>query len=183
MTGEIHTINLTKSLNYSRIGQTLTITHGSNAMQLSTAARYALRAMVDLAQHADQGAVQRVDIARRQALSEAYLAQLLLKLRRAGLVDSVRGPGGGYVLAQDPAQIRAADVLRGVEETLAPVYCVNENREQACHRADGCPTQWLWERLGQAVNEVLEGVTLAELCAQAQGIASGQDVTVQKGMT
>ena len=83
-------------------------------MQLSTAARYALRAVVDLAQHREQGAVQRVDIARRQALSEDYLAQLLLKLKRAGLVESVRGPGGGYVLARDPAQLRAADVLRDV---------------------------------------------------------------------
>lgn len=134
-------------------------------MQLSTAARYALRAVVDLAQHGDQGAVQRVDIARRQALSEDYLAQLLLKLKRAGLVGSVRGPGGGYVLARDPTQIRAADVLRGVEETLSPVYCVNEDSQEICDRAPTCPTQRLWERLGEAIDEVLEGVTVAELAA------------------
>jgi len=138
-------------------------------MQLSTAARYALRAVVDLAQHRDQGAVQRVDIARRQALSEDYLAQLLLKLKRAGVVESLRGPGGGYVLARDPAQIRAADVLRGVEETLAPVYCVDEDGKGACDRAPCCPTQRLWRRLGQAIDEVLEGVTIAELAAPQPG--------------
>jgi Rrf2 family protein len=141
-------------------------------MRLTTAGRYALRAMVDLAQHTQEGAVQRADIARRQALSEDYLAQLLLKLKRAGLVDSVRGPGGGYVLAREPAQIRAADVLRGVEETLAPVACVGEWDEGACDRARICPTQRLWRRLGQAIDKVLEGVTLAELAE------TGEDDTI-----
>jgi Rrf2 family protein len=121
--------------------------------------------------------VQRVDIARRQALSEDYLAQLLLKLKRAGLVQSVRGPGGGYMLARDPAQIRAADVLRGVEEKLAPVYCVNEDSQEICERAPTCPTQQLWERLGQAIDEVLENVTVAELAVPNPG------KTEQRGIT
>jgi Rrf2 family protein len=133
-------------------------------MRLSTVGRYALRAMVDLASHADQGPVLCQAIAERQEVSEQYLAQLLGKLRRAGLIDSVRGPGGGYLLAKEPAQISASDVLRAVDEILEPVYCVDDDAESACHRADGCPTHRLWMRLGSAIAEVLGSVTLAELC-------------------
>ena len=133
-------------------------------MRLSTVGRYALRAMVDLASH-DQGVpIQRQDIAARQEVSEPYLAQLLAKLRRAGLVESVRGPHGGYTLVRDAAQISAGDVLRAVKETLEPVACLDGDPEGRCPRADGCPTYWLWARLGDEINAVLDGVTLAELC-------------------
>ena len=120
--------------------------------------------MVDLALHAEQGPVVCKEIAERQEVSDRYLSRLFLKLRRAGLVDSVRGPGGGYLLARDPAQIRAEEVLCAVDEILDPVFCVDRGREPACDRADGCPTHWLWARLGQAIHDVLDSVTLAELC-------------------
>ena len=133
-------------------------------MRLSTVGRYALRAMVDLAMHQDRGPVLRQEIAERQEVSNDYLAQLFIKLRRAGLVKSVRGPGGGYMLARDPAKVSAGDVLRAVEETLEPVYCVGDGQGAACHRVDGCPTHWLWMRLGEAIHQVLDSVPLAELC-------------------
>ena len=90
----------------------------------------------------------------------------MLKLRRAGLVESVRGPGGGYVLAHGADQITAGDVLRAVDETLTPVYCVTEG-EDPCPRTDGCPTHWLWSRLDVAIRQTLDTVTLAELCEHA----------------
>jgi len=137
-------------------------------MRLSTVGRYALRAMVDLALHADGDPVQRKDIAERQQVSDQYLAQLFGKLRRAHLVESVRGPGGGYVLARDAAEISAGDVLRAVEESLDPVFCVDEGKELACHLVDGCSTHWLWARLGKAINDVLDAVSLAELRDRVQ---------------
>jgi Rrf2 family iron-sulfur cluster assembly transcriptional regulator len=132
-------------------------------MRLSTVGRYALRAMVDLAQHTDQGPALCREIAERQEVSDQYLSQLFLKLRKAGLVESIRGPGGGYVLTRDPGQISARDVLQAVEENLDPVFCVEEGQEPSCHRVDGCPTHQLWAQLGRAIHEVLDSVTLAEL--------------------
>jgi len=135
-------------------------------MRLSTLGRYALRAMVDLAQHEGQGPVLRQDIADRQEISSNYLAQLFAKLGRAGLVKSIFGPGGGYVLARSAAEISAGEVLRAVEESLSPVYCVDCEQEDMCHRAEGCPTRPLWVRLGKQLSQTLDAITLAELCKQ-----------------
>jgi Rrf2 family protein len=137
-------------------------------MRLSTVGRYALRAMVDLACQGGGEPVPRHEIAARQEVSERYLAQLFLKLRYAGLVESVRGPGGGYLLARPPEEITAGDVLRAVEETLAPVFCVGDEEDAVCDRADGCPTHWLWQRLGETIRQTLDSVTLAELCIRAR---------------
>jgi Rrf2 family protein len=120
--------------------------------------------MVDLALYNEEGPAPCSEIARRQEVSDQYLSQLFLKLKRANLVQSIRGPGGGYVLARNADEISAGDVLRAVEETLEPVYCVDESSQASCHRVDGCPTHWLWAKLGRAINEVLDSVTLAELC-------------------
>ena len=137
-------------------------------MRLSTVGRYALRAMVDLALNANQGPIQRLDIAERQQVSDQYLAQLLSKLARAGLVESSRGPHGGYTLAHDASQISAAAVLRAVDETLEPVYCVEDDPQVSCPRIDGCPTHWLWAKLGEAIIDVLDSVTLDELRQHAK---------------
>ncbi|MFL7808505.1 MAG: RrF2 family transcriptional regulator [Anaerolineae bacterium] len=137
-------------------------------MRLSTVGRYALRAMVDLACFGTDGPVPRYEVAARQEVSEQYLAQLFLKLKHAGLVDSVRGPGGGYLLARGAGTITAGEVLRAVEETLAPVFCVGDEEDMSCPRADGCPTHWLWERLGETIRQTLDSVTLSELCAHAR---------------
>jgi Rrf2 family protein len=122
--------------------------------------------MVDLARHQDQGPVLRRDIAERQELSSNYLAQLFAKLGRAGLVKSIYGPGGGYVLAQSATEISAGDVLRAVHESLTPVYCVDCDEEEMCHRAENCPTRPVWRRLGDQVTQTLDSITLAELCQE-----------------
>lgn len=141
-------------------------------MRLSTLGRYALRAMVDLALHQEDGPVQRKDIVARQEISTHYLAHLFVKLREAGLIESVKGPGGGYVLARSAADISAGDVLRAVEEILEPVFCVEANPEAICPRMDACVTRLLWAQLGQHIIELLDSVTLAELCEQSRFLAA-----------
>jgi len=137
-------------------------------MRLSTKGRYALRSMVDLALHVDQSPVTREEIAARQEISADYLAHLFSKLVRAGLVTSVKGPGGGYVLARSPATITAGDIVRAVDESLAPVFCVNGTSQETCHRMDDCVTRLLWRRLGERISEVLDAVALEDLREQAR---------------
>jgi len=136
-------------------------------MRLSTRGRYALRAMIDLALHAD-GPVSRSDIAERQEISAHYIEQLFVKLRRARLIDSVKGPGGGYTLAQSADQIRAGDIIRTVEGPIALVRCVAPQQEAGCHRAESCITHLLWKKLSDKVAGVLDSVTLKDLCDQAR---------------
>ena len=123
--------------------------------------------MVDLALHSEDGPVLCKEIAARQEVSNQYLSQLLRKLGRAKLVGSVRGPGGGYVLTRPAGEISAGDVLRAVEETLEPVFCVDDGSEASCPRVDGCPTHWLWAKVGDAISTVVDSVTLADLCQQS----------------
>ena len=139
-------------------------------MRLSTRGRYALRAMIDLALRAGQGPVLRRDIAERQEVSAHYIEQLFVKLRRARLIESVRGPGGGYVLAKAADQIRAGDVIRVVEGPIALVHCVDPEQELACDRVDSCVTHLLWKELSEKVEEVLDSVTLADLSEQARDL-------------
>lgn len=136
-------------------------------MRLSTGGRYALRAMVDLALHADRGPVSRSDITERQGISVHYIEQLFVKLRRAGLIKSVRGPGGGYILARNAEDIRAGDVIRAVEGPIALVYCVEPQNRPPCHRMPRCVTHLLWKRLSKEIAEILDSVTLKDLCEQA----------------
>jgi len=148
-------------------------------MRLSTKGRYAVRAVVDLALHVNQGPVTREEIAVREEISADYLARLFAKLVKAGLISSVKGPGGGYFLAQSAPSITAGDIIRAVEEPLAPVYCVNAKAAKTCHRVDGCVTHLLWERLGDRIRELLDSVTLEDLCEQAQQIQSQRNANLE----
>jgi len=148
-------------------------------MRLSTQGRYAVRAMVDVALHAGEGSVPRADIARRQGISAAYIAQLFRKLERAGLVQGVKGPAGGYRLTRPPAQITVGDIVRAAEGLIALVHCVVPGGEARCRRAERCVTRRLWQQVSAAIADVLDGVTLQDLCNQAQEMtacrgASGQ---------
>lgn len=136
-------------------------------IRISTRGRYALRAMVDLAVHADEGPVLRRDIATRQEISADYAAQLFRQLRKAGLVEGVMGPGGGYRLADDPARISAGDVVQAVEGPMAVVDCILPDDEPSCHRIDRCVTHLLWRRLSKTMAEFLDSVSLQDLCDEA----------------
>src|SRR6266566_3972330 len=129
-------------------------------MKLTTKGRYAVTAMLDLALHFDKGAVTLADIARRQGISLSYLEQLFAKLRRSGLVDSVRGPGGGYNLAMPPSQISVAEIIVAINENIDATRCGGERN---CQEDGPCLTHQLWEDLSQRIYQFLNEITLADL--------------------
>ncbi|MGD1996283.1 MAG: Rrf2 family transcriptional regulator [Anaerolineae bacterium] len=140
-------------------------------MQMSTRGRYALRAMVDLAMHSEEGPVARRDIAERQSISADYVAQLFRQLREAGLVEGIKGRGGGYVLTRDAAAIRVGDVVRAAEGPIAPVPCAIPSKEAPCSRVDGCVAHMLWKQLSRTMAEFLDSITLEDLCERARQLA------------
>ncbi len=150
-------------------------------MKLTTKGRYAVTAMLDLALRYDKGAVTLADIARRQGISLSYLEQLFAKLRRSGLVDSVRGPGGGYNLALHPSKISVAEIVVAINENIDATRCAGEKN---CHGDDTCLTHQLWEDLSKQIYEFLNGISLADLVARphVQEVASRQEGRVQAAM-
>ena len=132
-------------------------------MRLSTKGRYAVMAMADLAGHeAGARAVPLADIARRQEISLSYLEQLFAKLRRKGLVRSVRGPGGGYRLGSPADELRVADIILAVDEPLRATRCVPGMK--GCMTASiRCVTHDLWEELGQQIHVFLSSISLADV--------------------
>ena len=129
-------------------------------MRLTTKGRFAVTAMLDLALHGAEGPVTLAGISERQKISLSYLEQLFGKLRRRKLVESVRGPGGGYHLARDLQHITVADIVRAVEEPLDSTQC---GGRENCHDNHRCMTHELWEELNNTVYGFLAGVTLAQL--------------------
>lgn len=132
-------------------------------MKLSTKGRYAVMAMVDLARHGDERPVSLSDIAARQEISLSYLEQLFAKLRRSGLVRSVRGPGGGYRLVRGREGTRISDIILAVDEPIRATRC-RPGSGAGC-RADKarCLTHDLWEALGQEIHAFLSAVTVADV--------------------
>ncbi|ADL12268.1 RrF2 family transcriptional regulator [Acetohalobium arabaticum] len=137
-------------------------------MKLSTKGRYGVRAMVDLALHYDdQGATPLNSIAERQNISEHYLEQLIATLRKAGLVNSVRGAYGGYLLARKPAEITVKDIIQELEGPIAPSECVAKESESSCENIESCITRLIWKKLRNSINEVLNSITLEDLRQEA----------------
>ena len=147
-------------------------------MKLTTKGRYAVTAMLDLALRYDKGAVTLADIAKRQGISLSYLEQLFAKLRRSGLVDSVRGPGGGYTLAMEPNKISVAEIIVSINENIDATRCGGEKN---CHGDETCLTHQLWEDLSIRIHEFLSGITLGELVTKphVQEVASRQEGRMQ----
>jgi len=137
-------------------------------MKLSTRGRYGLMMMLDLAQHMGAEPVSLRAVAERQMLSESYLEQLVPPLRDAGLLRSVRGKQGGYVLGRSPAEITVGDIVRALEGPIAPVDCVNDQVEVDCPHYPDCPTRSVWLRLRDSITQVLDSINLADLMADAQ---------------
>lgn len=129
-------------------------------MRLTTKGRFAVTAMLDLALHSTKGPVALAGISARQRISLSYLEQLFGKLRRRSLVESVRGPGGGYHLARDAALITVADIINAVEESIDSTQCGGKENCQDNHR---CMTHDLWEELNVTVLRFLTRVSLAQL--------------------
>ncbi len=135
-------------------------------MRLSTKAQYAVRAMVSLNIHSDGAPIALRDIAAWENISLTYLEQLFVKLRRGQIVKSVRGPGGGYLLARAADQIRVDQIIDSVEESLMPVSCMDEERGCACN--DQCITHSVWHGLGERIRSFLGSITLADLTTEAR---------------
>ena len=127
-------------------------------MVISSKGRYALRVMVDLAEHGGDGYVSMRDVARRQEISDKYAGQIMTLLSRAGLVDGVTGKGGGYRLTRRPEEYPLGEILRLTEGSLAPVACLEEGAHP-CGRASRCRTLPVWNRLGQLIGDYLDSVT------------------------
>lgn len=131
-------------------------------MKISTKGRYALRLMLDLAIYNTGQPVSIKDIARRQQISEKYLEQIISVLNKAGYVRSIRGAQGGYLLKKEPKEYTVGMILRLTEGDLAPVSCVGEESSE-CDRRDSCVTVRIWEQINDAVNNVVDNITLADL--------------------
>ncbi|MBF0165670.1 MAG: Rrf2 family transcriptional regulator [Magnetococcales bacterium] len=131
-------------------------------MKLTTKGRYAVTAMLDLCCQESHTPVALIDISKRQDISLSYLEQLFAKLRRRGLVRSVRGPGGGYLLVAPPSTISVADIIRAVDEPIKATSC-DENDPEGCRKSTRCITHHLWERVGTHINSYLESIHLGTL--------------------
>ncbi|CDD65125.1 iron-sulfur cluster assembly transcription factor IscR [Firmicutes bacterium CAG:882] len=131
-------------------------------MKISTKGRYAIRLMLDLALDTSGKPVSLNDIASRQQISEKYLEQIISVLNKAGYVKSIRGPQGGYQLVKKPEEYTVGMILRTTEGDLAPVSCVGSGAVE-CDRADGCVTVRIWQKINDAVDNVVDNITLEDL--------------------
>ncbi len=130
-------------------------------MRLTSKGRYAVSAMVDLNKNGQEKPVTLAAISERQFISLSYLEQLFRRLREAGLVRSVRGPGGGYQLARPADEITVAEVIRAVNEPVRTTMC--ENGVRGCHRGNRCDTHQLWEAMGEHIQRFLDAVTIDQV--------------------
>jgi Rrf2 family iron-sulfur cluster assembly transcriptional regulator len=133
-------------------------------MRLSTKGRYAVMAMVDLAKHSGGEPVSLAEIAERQEISLSYLEQLFAKLRKGGLVNSVRGPGGGYLLAFATSETRISDIILAVDEPIRATRCTPGAPVGCRGNKSRCLTHDLWEELGNQIHLYLSSVSLADVC-------------------
>lgn len=140
-------------------------------MKISTKGRYALRLMLDLALNNTGECITIKSIAARQEISEKYLEQIITALSRAGFVKSTRGAQGGYRLAKDPKEYTVGMILRAIEGSLAPVACLDDAHNE-CPRASTCATLTLWEQLNDAINSVVDHVTLADLVERQSDLSN-----------
>ena len=131
-------------------------------MMISTRGRYALRVMIDLAEHSNGGYIPMKDVAARQEISLKYLERILPVLTKNELVEGIQGKGGGYRLTREPAAYPVGEILRLTEGDLAPVACL-ENGSTPCGRSIECRTIEMWSRLNQLINDFFDGITLADL--------------------
>ena len=135
-------------------------------MNISTKGRYGLRAILDIAMYGGSKPVTLSAIAERQHLSEGYLEQLMLPLKKAGLITSTRGAQGGYLLSRPASEITAGEVFRALEGPLAVVSCIGETGDEDCERRDACGSAFIWNEVQQAISSVLEMYSVADLAAK-----------------
>ncbi|WP_132250376.1 RrF2 family transcriptional regulator [Natranaerovirga pectinivora] len=132
-------------------------------MKMSTKGRYGLRAMLDLAINSKDGNIPISSISERQSISENYLEQIIAKLKKAGLVTSTRGAQGGYALSKPSDDITVGDILRALEGDLTPVDCSILKEELQCDCEDNCVSKYVWKKISDSINNVVNDITLKDL--------------------
>ena len=138
-------------------------------MRLSTKSRYGVRAIFDIAYHSEGLETQVKDISRRQKISPRYIEQIFQKLKKAGIIDSKRGPTGGYFLVKRPDEITVGEIIRVTEGGIDPVLCLDpDDPRQPCGRSKECVTRLVWNEAGNRLKEYFDSVTIRDLCEKAQ---------------
>ncbi|RKD34621.1 RrF2 family transcriptional regulator [Thermohalobacter berrensis] len=141
-------------------------------MKLSTKGRYGLRAMFELAKYYGKGPIPLRNIANKQSVSDNYLEQLIAVLKKEGLVNSVRGAQGGYMLAKQPKEITVGEILRALEGNIAPTDCAVEDEEFTCEREKHCVTKVVWVKIRDSVNEVIDSITLQDMIDEEKKLSN-----------
>lgn len=131
-------------------------------MMISTKGRYALRVMIDLAEHCNGEYIPMKDVVKRQQVSQKYVERIMTMLSKANFVEAVHGKGGGYRLNRSPDEYIVGDILRLTEGSLAPVACLDCDSEE-CERADQCRTLPMWKELNNRITDFFDGITIADL--------------------
>ena len=132
-------------------------------MKLTTKSRYAVTAMLDIASHNTGSPISLPEISHRQNITLSYLEQLFSRLKKSGLVDSIKGPGGGYILSKDANEIVISEVIQAVDEDLETTAC---NGKSNCHNNHQCISHNLWQDLGTEINNFLSDITLKQVIAK-----------------
>jgi Rrf2 family iron-sulfur cluster assembly transcriptional regulator len=143
-------------------------------MKLSTRSRYGTRLLLDMAQHYNEGPTQLGDIARRQGVSVKYLEQIIIPLKKAHYIKSVRGPKGGHILTKTPEEITVAEIVGLLEEGTSLVECTGDTT--VCERANICPTRLIWKEASEAMFSKLQAVTLADLVKEAHSLEDTEPI-------
>lgn len=139
-------------------------------MKLSTKGRYGLRAFIDLAVWGEEEPVSLTSIAERQGISISYLEQLMAKLKKSGLVNSIRGVNGGYVIAKPAGEISVGDVLRALEGDITPVECAGIGSKKAvnCNGSEHCVSKIVWKRINDSINDTVDSIYIGELVKESK---------------
>lgn len=147
-------------------------------MRLTTKSRYGARAIFDIAYNSAGMPVQIKDISKRQAIPPRYLEQIFHKLKKSNIVKSVRGPGGGYILTNDPKKITVGDVIRAIKEPIYPVFCADEKdgHNKTCSKELLCVTRQVWVEAGEKITEYFDSITISDLCERARKMGITKDV-------
>jgi len=139
-----------------------------SSVKLSTKGKYGVRAVFEVARHYGKGPITIKEIADRQGISFSYLEQILHKLGKAGLIESVRGPGGGYLLARKPQELTIGDIVRVLEGPIALSHCLEPGESSDCCQADDCVAKLVWARVGAKIEEALDSISFDDLLQQYQ---------------
>ena len=137
-------------------------------MKLSTKGKYGVRAVFEIARHYGKGPISIKEIVERQGISISYLEQILYRLGKAGLIDSVRGPAGGYLLARKPSDLTIGDIIRTLEGPIALSHCLEPGEAGECYQAEDCVARMVWTKVGAKIEEALDSITFNDLLHQNQ---------------